>query len=57
MPKITQNLDKISKKLFFLVFFVVFFFKLPWGKIIFEKIMQYVLPNLDYISSNTISQL
>ena len=39
MPKISQNLDKISKEtFFFLVFFVFFFLKLPWGKIVFEKI-------------------
>ena len=60
MPKISQNLDKISKEncCFFFSFFCVFFFlNCPGEKSYLKKSRQYALPNLDYISSNTISQI
>ena len=58
MPKISQNLDTISKKLFFFSIFRVFFFlNCPGEKSYLKKSMQYALPNLDYISSNIITQI
>ena len=37
--------------------FCVFFLNCPGEKSYLKKSMQYALPNLDYISSNTISQI
>ena len=54
MPKISQNMNRISKEIFLLVFFV-FFLNYSGKKSYLKKSRQYALPNLGYISSNTIS--